>query len=240
MKIYIKAASISKSNIQTIKQNLFLYYGIMKSESETFFYDFDKIANAERNADKMDTNARVSFYKKYLPFARKCREIMNEIEKNSAGHMVDELIRLDMQEIAQDVVKSFPYEWAYYIADDVNASKQIFASRENLQNKEYIFNKILNKDLWIRAYVHDYKQHYDALKWIKIFAIDDEHYSVYEIYNPTKPLDDNNTIARYYRKCDVRPMNPIEIRSSQELFEEINTEVARLLAHWDDTINWDE
>lgn len=110
MKIYVKN-SISTSDIKSIRKNLFLYYGILKNETEDFLNTYDDIVDEELETNEVDDELRYKLYKKYLPLARKCKEIVDNIVIDKTGHMADQIIRLEMHDMAEEVLEIFPYVW---------------------------------------------------------------------------------------------------------------------------------
>lgn len=110
MKIYVKN-SISTSDIKSIRKNLFLYYGILKNETEDFLNTYDDVVDVELETNEVDDELRYKVYKKYLPLAKKCKEIADNIVTDKTGHMADQIIRLEMQDMAEEVLEVFPYEW---------------------------------------------------------------------------------------------------------------------------------
>ena len=114
MKIYIKN-SISTSNINAIRNNLFLYYGILKNESAEFFGDFDDLIYHETLEDEELLEDRKAFFDKYLPLVNKCKEIVRDIKKDVTGHIVDQTIRYEMYDMAKEIILNFPAEWNYQL-----------------------------------------------------------------------------------------------------------------------------
>ena len=108
--VYIKN-SISNSNIRSIRNNLFLYYGVLKNESEDFFNDFDNVIYQEELNEEEDPEARQEFYDTYLPLVNKCKEIIRDIKKDVTGHVVDQTIRYEMYDMAKEIVLNFPEDW---------------------------------------------------------------------------------------------------------------------------------
>lgn len=111
MKRYVKA-DITKSDMKSIRKNLTLYYGVLKNESDRFFQDFDNVVYLEALDEEEHPKDRIEFYKKYLPFAKKCLEIKKNIGKDPAGHAIDEALRYQMYDMAKEVLLNFPLEWA--------------------------------------------------------------------------------------------------------------------------------
>lgn len=114
MKIYIKN-SISTSNINAIRNNLFLYYGVLKNESADFFNDFDDLVYQEILDEEELIEDRKAFYDKYLPLVNKCKEIVRDIKKDVTGHIVDQTIRYEMYDMAKEIILNFPTEWNYQL-----------------------------------------------------------------------------------------------------------------------------
>lgn len=110
MKIYIKN-SISNSDIKSIKNNLFLYYGNLKDESDKFFDDLDEVIYQEELDGEEHPKARLDFYNKYLPLANKCFEIFKSICTDRGGHTIDLTIRYEMYQMAKEILLNFPDTW---------------------------------------------------------------------------------------------------------------------------------
>lgn len=111
MKRYVKA-DITKSDMKSISKNLTLYYGVLKSESDKFFKDFDDVVYLETLDEEDHLKDRADFYNKYLPFAKKCLEIKKNIGKDTSGHAIEETLRFKMYDMAKEVLLNFPLEWA--------------------------------------------------------------------------------------------------------------------------------
>lgn len=110
MKRYIKT-SLVNSDINSIRHNLFLYYGLLKNESYNFFQDFDDIIYQEEFDETEYPELRSAFYKKYLPLIRKCKEIVSNITKDVTGHVIDQALRYEMYDIAKEILLNFPQDW---------------------------------------------------------------------------------------------------------------------------------
>lgn len=110
MKIYIKA-SIEDVNIDTIKRNLFLYYGVLKTKSNEFFNAYESLLAEEDDTDDISVELRGRIYDKYIGFANKCQEIADTLGTKSASHMSDYILIEEMHDIAEEVADNFPYDW---------------------------------------------------------------------------------------------------------------------------------
>ena len=110
MKIYIKA-SIATSDLESIKKNLFLYYGVLKNESNKFFNAYDAVLDKEDEIDDVSLVDRGKLYNKYFKFADKCQEIADYFNEALAGRMSDYILIEEMHDLAQEVANNFPYDW---------------------------------------------------------------------------------------------------------------------------------
>ena len=106
MKIYIKC-NIANSNIDNIRKQLFLYYGMLKDEVAEFFNTYDDITYQEDLDDMRHPDLWHKMYDKYLPFAKKCKEIKSNIRKDVTGHVIDQTIRHEMYNMASEVLLGF-------------------------------------------------------------------------------------------------------------------------------------
>jgi hypothetical protein len=106
MKIYIKC-NIDNSSIDTIRKQLFLYYGMLKDEFTEFFNEYDNVTYQEDLDDMKRPELWHKIYDKYLPFAKKCKEIKTNIRKDVTGHVIDQTIRYEMYNMASEVLLGF-------------------------------------------------------------------------------------------------------------------------------------
>lgn len=113
MKIYIKA-TIADVDIKSIKNNLFLYYGVLKTEANKYFAAYDAILDKEDETDRVLATARGKFYLKYHPFMDKCQEMVDTFNMNSIGNMSSYILIEEMLDTAKFVISTFPEEWEEY------------------------------------------------------------------------------------------------------------------------------
>ena len=110
MKRYIYA-SLVDSNLEVIKKNLMIYEAALRKESDKFFREFDKIP--EGDSDGYDY-LRAAFYQRFLPFAQKCEEIVDDFETAKPYSIPGAVMLKDMYRLAREIVYNFPYEWKVY------------------------------------------------------------------------------------------------------------------------------
>ena len=111
MKRYIRA-SLVDSDLEIIKKNLMIYERALRQASEKFFAEFDELP--EGDSDGYDY-LRADFYKKFLPLAQKCEEIVDDFETAKPYSIPGAVLQKDMYRIAREIVYYFPYEWEAYL-----------------------------------------------------------------------------------------------------------------------------
>lgn len=94
--------------------------------AQDFFNEYRKID--DWNTIKHDDD-KGRFYKKYLPFVQKCKEVYKSI--NPSGYGRHDALLLKIRDICRNVDYNFPYGWKVHSVranTDVNKNKKVTAS----------------------------------------------------------------------------------------------------------------
>lgn len=86
-------------------------YRITKSAVDMFFKELKNIENKENDWDYIDSiyTEKKDFYKKYIDFAKKCKE-MSSI-KGITGYGSNDFLRTKIMEMCRNIDYNFPYGW---------------------------------------------------------------------------------------------------------------------------------
>lgn len=86
-------------------------YRIIKSAGDIFFKELQDIKSKENDWDYLDDiySMKRNFYKKYIDFAKKCKE-MSSI-KGITGYGSNDFLRIKIMELCRAVDNKFPYGW---------------------------------------------------------------------------------------------------------------------------------
>lgn len=87
---------------------VFNVYDICKSSIDTFFEDYKKIPKDDWSSEVLQ--AERTFYRKYLDFAKKCKEVYDAYPRASGYGRYDS-IKLKIQNGLKSVEYNFPYGW---------------------------------------------------------------------------------------------------------------------------------
>ena len=86
-------------------------YRIIKSAGDIFFKELQDIKSKENDWDYLDDiyDMKRNFYKKYINFAKKCKE-MSSI-KGITGYGSNDFLRTKIMEMCRSIDYNFPYGW---------------------------------------------------------------------------------------------------------------------------------
>ena len=86
-------------------------YRIIKSAGDIFFKELQDIKSKENDWDYLDDiyDMKRNFYKKYINFAKKCKE-MSSI-KGITGYGSNNFLRTKIMEMCRSIDYNFPYGW---------------------------------------------------------------------------------------------------------------------------------
>lgn len=86
---------------------------IIKAATDEFFRNLNKFPDGMAGLS-MDLECdKAAFYKKYLPFANKCKEIIKSPVYNATGYGRTDALKISIKEQADRVMYRFPFGWSY-------------------------------------------------------------------------------------------------------------------------------
>ena len=86
-------------------------YRIIKSAGDIFFKELQDIKSKENDWDYLDDiyDMKRNFYKKYINFAKKCKEMFSI--KGITGYGSNNFLRTKIMEMCRSIDYNFPYGW---------------------------------------------------------------------------------------------------------------------------------
>lgn len=90
-----------------------LDYRTIKDAGDVFFDEYKKIPDGKKGMDSIYDRDKGRFYKKYLPFVRKCKEYMKTLSPTGYGR--NDYYDVRKKEICKSVDYNYPYGWKYMI-----------------------------------------------------------------------------------------------------------------------------
>ena len=84
---------------------------IIKAAGDIFFKELKDIESKENDWDYLDDiyNMKRNFYKKYIDFAKKCKEMFSI--KGITGYGSNDFLRTKIMEMCRTIDYNFPYGW---------------------------------------------------------------------------------------------------------------------------------
>ena len=86
-------------------------FNILKNAYDVYLEDYKKFPdmNSTDSLDIIYDEDHKRFYRKYIKFATKCKEMSESF--NTSGYGRDDLIKIRIQDLCKNIDYNFPYGW---------------------------------------------------------------------------------------------------------------------------------
>ena len=86
-------------------------FTLLKKVDELFLDEYISILKEDDKVPFFETiDAKKTFYQKYLPYHKLCKEYLDKRDSIS-GYGADDFVKIKIKELCQNVINQFPHGW---------------------------------------------------------------------------------------------------------------------------------